>query len=224
MNADTEGYIAIGDIHGCAKTLQALLERLHSEFGTSRRYVFLGDYVDRGPDSKSVIDILIQFDKTHDCVFLRGNHDAMLLSSHKGRYMLDWYDNGGDATMESYQKGDPDKNIPRRHLKFFIDTELFLDTEHWFFVHGGVPTDRTIAESIKDESLYSSFLWRREHIEAEDNKWEKTVVFGHTPVRSPITGKNMLGIDTGCVYESYGKLTAAILPENDFIQQKRIDF
>jgi serine/threonine protein phosphatase 1 len=224
MSSEPEGFIAIGDIHGCAKTLTALLDRLHEEFGTTRTYVFVGDYVDRGPDSKSVVDILLKFDKEHDCVFLRGNHDAMLLSSHQGSYMLDWFDNGGDATMESYQKGNPDKKIPLPHLQFFINTKLFHDTEHWFFVHGGVPTDRTIAESIEDESLYSSFLWRRGHIEEEDNKWEKTVVFGHTPVRQPITEKNMIGIDTGCVYESYGKLTAVILPEMDFIQQKRIDF
>jgi len=224
MTDTVNGYIAIGDIHGCAKTLKVLLERLDREFGTSRTYVFLGDYVDRGPDSKGVVETLIAFERTHPCVFLRGNHDAMLLSSHQGNFMLDWFDNGGDATMESYQHGDPEKKIPRNHIEFFINTRLFLDTERWLFVHGGIPTNISVAEAIADESLYSSFLWRRDHIGTTETKWEKTVIFGHTPVRTPITAESMIGIDTGCVYENYGKLTAVILPENEFIQQSRIDF
>ena len=216
--------VAIGDIHGCSKTLKALLKRLDEAFGDSRTYVFLGDYVDRGPDTKGVIDTLIDFSKNHTCVFLRGNHDAMLLMAYPRRDMLDWYDNGGDATMESYQKGDTSVKIPQSHLRFFINTRLYYDTPKWFFVHGGVPPDMTIQEAVKNRSLWNSFLWRRDHIEADDNVWEKTVIFGHTPVRSPITGNNKIGIDTGCVYEHLGKLTAVLLPEVDFVQQKRIDF
>ena len=224
MSSDKLKAIAIGDIHGCSKTLEALLKRLDEAFGDSREYIFLGDYVDRGPDTKGVIDILIDFAKTHKCVFLRGNHDAMLLMAYPRRDMLDWYDNGGDATMESYQNGDSSINIPQKHLRFFINTKLYYDTPNWFFVHGGLPPDKTIKESIDNRSLWNSFLWRRDHLESEDNVWEKTVIFGHTPARSPITGKNLLGIDTGCVYEHYGKLTAVLLPEMDFVQQKRIDF
>lgn len=224
MSSEQLKVIAIGDIHGCSKTLKVLLNRLDEAFGNSRTYVFLGDYVDRGPDTKGVIDLLIEFSLTHTCEFLRGNHDAMLLMAYPRRNMLDWYDNGGDATMESYQKGDSSVTIPQNHLRFFIKTKLYYDTPNWFFVHGGVPPDKTIKESVATRSLWNSFLWRRDHLESEDNIWEKTVVFGHTPSRSPITGKNLLGIDTGCVYEHYGKLTAVILPEVDFVQQKRIDF
>lgn len=224
MSSKQLKVIAIGDIHGCSKTLNALLNRLDDVFGNTREYVFLGDYVDRGPDTKGVIDLLIEFSQTHKCVFLRGNHDAMLLMAYPQRELLDWFDNGGDATMESYQKGDSGISIPQRHLRFFINTKLYYDTPNWFFVHGGLPPHKTIEESIADESLWSSFLWRRDHLESEDNVWEKTVIFGHTPERSPITGKNLLGIDTGCVYEHYGKLTAVLLPEMDFVQQKRLDF
>lgn len=224
MSSKDLKVIAIGDIHGCAKTIQALLDRLDNIYGTERTYVFLGDYVDRGPDVKTTIDILIAFSKTHTCVFLRGNHDAMLLNAYPKNNLLDWYDNGGDATMESYQKGDPNVKIPLSHLRFFINTKLYFDTPNWLFVHGGLPPYLTIKEALADESLYSSFLWRRDHLSEEDNVWEKTVIFGHTPARSPITEKNMIGIDTGCVYEHFGKLTAVILPEMDFVQQKRIDF
>lgn len=223
MSSKKEGVIAIGDIHGCSKTLTILLKRLDSVYGNERTYVFMGDYVDRGPDSKGVIDILINFSKTHNCVFLRGNHDAMLLMAYP-KYLLDWFDNGGDATMESYQHGDSSIEIPQEHLRFFVGTQLYYDTPNWFFVHGGIPPKLTIKEAIADESLYSSFLWRRDHLTEENNVWEKTVVFGHTPARSPITGKNMIGIDTGCVYEHFGKLTAVIFPEVDFVQQKRTDF
>ncbi|NBW70053.1 MAG: serine/threonine protein phosphatase, partial [Bacteroidetes bacterium] len=70
--------MAIGDIHGCLKTLKALLKDLISEFGRERTFIFLGDYVDRGPDSKGVIDFLLEFRTEYNCIFLRGNHDAML--------------------------------------------------------------------------------------------------------------------------------------------------
>ncbi len=216
--------IAIGDIHGCIKTLEALLHRLVGVFGDSREYIFLGDYVDRGPDSKAVVDMLLDFSKTHPCVFLRGNHDAMFMNSYSKRDLLDWFDYGGDATMESYQKGDPDTKIPTHHLQFFADTRLYYDTPNWLFVHGGMPPHQTISEALEDESQYSSFLWRRDHIVEEDNIWEKTVVFGHTPTRTPLVGKNMIGIDTGCVYPHFGKLTALLLPEMEFIQQQRLDF
>ncbi|MBO6524176.1 MAG: serine/threonine protein phosphatase [Balneolaceae bacterium] len=224
MSSEHQDVIAIGDIHGCSKTLQALLNRLDEGYGTTRTYVFLGDYVDRGPDSKGVVDILIEFSNSHNCVFLRGNHDAMLLMAYPSKHMLDWFDNGGDATMESYQKGDSSLEIPQNHLRFFTNTKLYHDASRWFFVHGGIPPNITIKEAVATRRLWNSFLWRRDHIEAEDNVWEKTVVFGHTPVRSPITGKNMVGIDTGCVYEHLGKLTAVLLPEMDFVQQTRIDF
>lgn len=224
MKENLKGYVAIGDIHGCSKTLTELLRRLENEFGETRTYVFVGDYVDRGPHSKEVVDILIEFNKSHDCVFLRGNHDAMLLRYQQDKSWVDWFDYGGDATMESYYQSCPDSKIPYAHLKFFINTKLYYEAEDFLFVHGGLPIDKTVAEALADESIHSSFLWTRDHINKEVQKWEKTVIFGHTPDRSPIHRKNMIGIDTGCVYQQYGKLTAVALPERDFIQQKNIDF
>ncbi len=224
MKSEKDGFIAIGDIHGCSKTLNALLSRLDAEFGDTRTYVFVGDYVDRGPDSKGVIDQLLNFRKEHSCVFLRGNHDAMLLNYHADKSWVQWFDNGGATTMASYIVEGDEPRVPYSHLKFFASTELYLDTPDYLFVHGGIPANSTVESALKDESQYSSFMWRREHIYSAENNWEKTVVFGHTPVRSPIDENNKLGIDTGCVYPQYGKLTAVILPEKDFVQQKNIDF
>lgn len=224
MSTSAKGFIAIGDIHGCSKTLIELLSRLNREFGNSRTYVFLGDYVDRGPDSKKVVDTLIDFSKDHECVFLRGNHDAMLLRYQQDKSWVDWFDYGGDFTMESYHQSCADSKIPYAHLKFFISTKLYFEAEDFLFVHAGLPIDKTVAEALEDKTLHNSFLWTRDHINKEVQKWEKTVVFGHTPDRSPIHRKNMIGIDTGCVYKQFGKLTAVALPERDFIQQKNIDF
>jgi len=223
MTQQRVGYIAIGDIHGCVQTLKKLLTRLDDEFGDSREYVFLGDYVDRGPSSKEVIDILIEFEKSHLCHFIRGNHDQMFMMYNQDNTYYEYLNFGGAQTLESYASSS-DKKVPESHFKFLASTKLFYETEHWVFVHGGLPPKMTVAEALANEEVYNSFLWMRDHIENGDNKWEKTVVFGHTPVREPIEKNNMIGIDTGCVYEQFGNLTAVILPEQEFVQQKKIDF
>ena len=224
MTNNKNGYIAIGDIHGCAKTLDALLDRLDEEYGNSREYVFLGDYVDRGPSSKQSIDLLIEFAKSHTCHFIRGNHDQMFLTYYQDNTYYEYLKYGGAHTLESYYASCPDKKVPFSHLRFLISTKFFHEAEHWVFVHGGLPPNMTIAEALADKDVFSSFLWQRDHLQIEQNNWEKTVVFGHTPVRQPIEKNNMIGVDTGCVYEQFGKLTAVILPEVEFVQQKRIDF
>jgi serine/threonine protein phosphatase 1 len=218
-----KGYIVIGDIHGCAKTLDALLNRLVAEYGDDRTYIFLGDYVDRGPNSKEVIDLLITFSKSNHCIFIRGNHDQMFLTYYQDNKYYEYLNFGGAHTLESYYASCPDKKVPYSHLKFLASTILFYDTNYYVFVHGGLPPNMSIKEALEDEDVFSSFLWQRDHLQI-DNNWEKTVVFGHTPVRQPIVRNNMIGIDTGCVYEQFGKLTAVLLPEIEFVQQKRIDF
>ena len=74
------------------------------EYGQDKTYVFLGDYVDRGPDSKGVIDYLLQFKAKYHCIFLRGNHDAMLLNYVEDQSWFAWFGKGGANTMESYRK------------------------------------------------------------------------------------------------------------------------
>ncbi len=92
-------------------------------------------------------------------------------------------------------------------------------------MHAGLAPHRTIAETIENKEEHANFLWERSHLNAFETAWEKTVVFGHTPRPHPLRKDKMLGIDTGCVYESlgYGKLTAALLPEEKFIQQVCLD-
>ncbi len=224
-NTESPAYIAIGDIHGCAKTLAVLLADLDAKFGTSVEYVFLGDYVDRGPDSHSVIDQCIEFSSTHSCIFIRGNHDLMMLKAfEKGgskALMNNWLRFGGDETMASYKC-----EVPKEHFDFLEQTVIFLDTEEYFFVHASAPTSVTIAEGMRQKDAETSYLWGREHVDKTDLPWEKPVVFGHTPFKVPLITKQMIGLDTGCVYvdKGFGTLTAMALPGKEIIQKECIDF
>ena len=210
--------IAIGDIHGCARTLDALLERLQPT--ADDHLVFVGDYIDRGPDSKGVIDRLIKLRKSFTCTFLRGNHEALMLGYlDYGEFDL-WHVNGGVATLNSYAVDDGEHaHIPADHIAFVRQTELYLDTPEFFFVHAGLNPNWTIAESLAhaDED---TFLWERGHLQAQALAWEKCVVCGHTPQPQPLDRDLLINIDTGCVYHMHprlGKLTAVRLPEREFV-------
>lgn len=211
------GLIAIGDIHGCSGTLEVLLDRLSPT--KDDHLVFVGDYIDRGPDSKGVIDRLLRLRKEHQCTFLRGNHESFMLGYlNMGEYEL-WRVNGGLATLSSYLNENHEIEIPYEHEAFIRETRLFLDTPDFFFVHAGIKPRDTVAESIRrnDEGV---FLWERSHLDAKRLVWEKTVVCGHTPQPKPINRDKLIAIDTGCVYFTYpdmGRLTAVRLPEREFI-------
>lgn len=216
-------YIAIGDIHGCFHSMKALLEKLEPYY--DRKFVFVGDYIDRGPGSKQVVDYLLDFKEKIDCVFLRGNHEQMLLDAFHHNKKEMWLMNGGRTTIESYGPEGGEITLPDSHKEFYENTRLYYDTENYFFVHAGLSPAKTIAESIEDEHEVKEFLWERSHLNALETPWEKTVVFGHTPSSKPIRKEKMIGIDTGCVFNrvGYGKLTAAKLPEEEFIEQTAID-
>lgn len=216
-------YIAIGDIHGCLDPLQRLLQTLNPK--PSDTLVFLGDYVDRGPDSKGVIEHLIELNKKCSCVFLLGNHEVLMLDYLAGLLSLsDWEKNGGVATLDSY--ADEGKaQIPDAHLEFLKSCLPYYDTPDYFFVHGGVKPFRTIEENLKRMTKLE-LVWERSHLDesvlnAEDYKWEKTVVCGHTPIPRPIVLEKLIAIDTGCVYNQQsrlGRLTAIALPEKRITQ------
>lgn len=215
-------FVAIGDIHGCVQSMKALLKKL--EPYTDRTIIFIGDYIDRGPASRQVVDYLIEFQKKHDCIILRGNHEQMLLDAFNTNDTRLWLYNGGDTTLRSYN--DELTGIPFEHHQFYQATKLFLDTDKYFFVHAGLPPAMTIRQCLDKPEIQDNFLWERSHLSTSKNKWEKTVVFGHTPNPDPIVKPNMIGIDTGCVYTGnpgLGKLTAVLLPEQEFIYQECLD-
>lgn len=216
------GLIAIGDIHGCAHTLDALLEKL--DLAADDHLVFIGDYVDRGPDARGVIDRLLALREEYACTFLRGNHEALMLAYiDHGRFAL-WRRNGGLDTLRSYRNGTSVPgaqrlDLPEAHVAFIRQTVLYHDTPDFFFVHAGLKPTLSIEENLRrrDEEV---FLWERGHLEAPALVWEKPVVCGHTPLEAPLSRERLIAIDTGCVYHTHphlGRLTAVRLPERRFV-------
>ena len=211
--------IAIGDIHGCLKTLDVLLEQLSP--GEDDTLVFVGDYIDRGPDSKGVIDRCLELNETHKCVFLRGNHEVFFLNHLNGNHQDSdvWHLNGGVQTLESYTESSGQVVIPEEHIHFVRETQLYHETPNFFFVHAGLQPGWTIAQNLQHPSE-KTFLWDRSHFNARYLAWEKPVICGHTPHPDPINHPQLISIDTGCVYYMYpgmGKLCAVRLPEREFV-------
>ena len=219
--------LAIGDIHGCVATLDALLTRLNSTPGD--HLIFIGDYVDRGPDSKAVIDRLMELEeagaeeKGPRCTFLRGNHDQMMLDYVDFPGDPDVFDlwaiNGGLSTLDSYVE-DGRLVLPDAHVEFLRRTEFVHETDDFVFVHAGLDPKKSIAENLNPVDP-QVVLWTRAHLKAKLKKWEKPVVCGHTPQREPINDPKLINIDTGAVYshiEGLGVLTAVKLPEREFTQ------
>lgn len=211
------GLIAIGDVHGCARSLDALMVELSP--GEDDHLVFVGDYIDRGPDSKGVIDLVLELRQDFRCTFLRGNHEALMLDYFdEGEFEM-WRMNGGIETLESYRSDDGKILIPESHDRFVRQTELYYETDDFFFVHAGLRAEFSVAENVRraDERV---FLWERSHLDADRLEWEKTVVCGHTPHAEPVDEEQLILIDTGCVYHFHprmGKLTAVRLPEREYI-------
>jgi serine/threonine protein phosphatase 1 len=209
---------AIGDIHGCASELTKLLGRL--PLMSDSLVVFLGDYVDRGPQSREVIDIILDLKKKTDVVTLMGNHESMFMeflasphSSAAGRFIF----NGGGATLASYSDGNGSYHIPDSHSDFLGKLQLFYETEHYFFVHGGVPEMPLDKISVKKHASY--LLWAREPFISSDYNWGKVVVHGHTPVRLAEVENNRINVDTGCVFNN--KLTAIRMSDRKLFQVER---
>jgi serine/threonine protein phosphatase 1 len=211
------GLIAIGDIHGCPQSLDVLLNRIAPT--SDDHLLFVGDYIDRGPDSKAVIDRLLEVREEVPCTFLRGNHEAMMIEYlDTGAFSL-WRMNGGVSTLQSYLGQGSEINIPDSHAAFVRETKLYHETDDFLFVHAGLKPSLTIEENLQnaDEEV---LLWERGHLEAPELTWEKPVVCGHTPQPEPINREKLILIDTGCVYHmkpGMGRLTAVFLPEREFI-------
>ena len=185
--------LAIGDIHGCLIQLQRLLEEVRPT--ADDQVVFLGDYIDRGPDSAKVIQELITFqEKFPQTVYLRGNHEQMFLDFLKGEDSTMFLMNGGDATLASYRacKLWP---LPGKHLDFLKWLKYWHETEQFIFVHAGLRPGVPPAEQQPDD-----LLWIRGDFLDSDYDWGKIIVYGHTPCQEPLITLTRVGLDTGCVY------------------------
>jgi len=198
----------IGDIHGCLNELAVLLDYLNAVVGVTKKdsLIFLGDYIDRGPESKRVIDLLIQikshFPKTY---FLKGNHEDMftdflgLEGGAKGKIYLD---NGGIETIRSY--GVTDLNqvesilelVPKDHVSFLQNLSLAIRVGDVLCVHAGLNPHREFDHQVEGE-----MLWIRDEFILNPHPFGLVVIFGHTP-REDIYWDlpYKVGIDTGLVF------------------------
>jgi serine/threonine protein phosphatase 1 len=203
---------AIGDVHGRADLLQSLLTVIDVDLARSAPeraiQVFLGDYVDRGPNSRAVIDLLIERSKSHETVCLRGNHEVFLLEVLKDPARLqEWRHYGGLTTLVSYGIT-PTMNpsaeeqvelieglrhaIPSAHYDFLHQLPSSFTCGDFFFVHAGVKPGIAL-DRQKDEDL----LWIRDEFLTSEQRFGKYVVHGHTPVPAPEIRPNRINIDTG---------------------------
>ena len=200
---------AVGDIHGCYDKLIAMMDKIDIDF-ESDILVFLGDYIDRGPQSYEVVEYLANLKSKHsNTVFLKGNHEEMLEKYLNGKDRVSYLVNGGQQTLESYMnrpREEDEPPIPRKHLDFYNDLKTFYETESYIFVHAGLK-NKVPVEKQKTEDL----LWIRKRFIESKYDFGKMVVFGHTPLHEPLLLPNKIGIDTGAVYGN--KLTCVRLPE-----------
>ena len=196
--------IAIGDIHGHARALAALLRLIQPQ--PNDTVVTLGDYVDRGPDSKGVLDQLIELENRCHLVSLMGNHEEMMLGAREGRDNFKfWMQFGGDAALDSYGPGRSVELVPWEHWAFLKKLRLYYETEGHFFVHANYYPNRPFQEQDTQ-----TLLWRP--LEGSDVPGRhysgKTAIVGHSPqMNGKILDLNhLVCIDTGCGHG--GPLTA----------------
>ena len=198
---------AVGDIHGHADELSRLLDFLVDSKGccADDQVVFIGDYIDRGSNSKGVIERLLEVQREWpNTVFLKGNHEEMLLSflgfgGENGEYYLK---NGGGTFFKSYGLepfGSLEamrEKLPDSHLSFLKSAELGVTLGDCIFVHAGLSPSRPL-----DNQLESDLLWIREEFLAQPHPFGKTVVFGHTAFNKVFLDlPYRIGIDTGVAF------------------------
>ena len=207
--------IVIGDTHGCYKELKELILTLEADGEYNKntdKIVFLGDYIDRGEDSRLVIKFIRDMQKENENVIaLMGNHEDMLLNYLYGNDAT-WTYNGNNATIDSYNGF---KKQFYSDVKWMKNLPLYHEDEHFIYVHAG----SDVSKPMKKQSKWT-LLWTREPFIYNTEKYHKKVIFGHTPTFSlnrsdePVyTFTGNLDIDTGCVYG--GALTAVIIEDDE---------
>jgi len=189
--------------------------------------VFIGDYIDRGPDSRGVLDLLSRWRGKNEAVFLRGNHETFLPRFlDDSRFLDEWRQYGGLETLLSYglkPTVNPERHeqvrladelaniIPEQHIDFLKSLQLSFCCGDFFFVHAGIRPGVPIREQAEDD-----LLWIREEFLTYDRPFERFVVHGHTPVNAPDLRSNRINIDTGAF--ATGHLTCIVIEKSGISQ------
>ncbi len=202
---------AIGDIHGCyTKLLKLTKQCADYSGGEPYRLVFLGDYLDRGPASRSVLEFVIDLEANKpkgSVVCLPGNHEQLLVKSfHDPIAKVQWLANGGGKTLANYTDF-AGLDLLMSHADWIAALPFYFDDGKRFFVHAGVDPSRPLTVQSEQD-----MLWIREPFLNFDGKLERLIVHGHTPVETgPDVRSNRVNIDTGAVFGR--PLTAAIFQD-----------
>ena len=218
---------AIGDIHGRLDLLDQVLSRVDKDMAAHPAShairVFLGDYIDRGPESKGVLDRLVTYSAAHPSICLIGNHEMYLCEFLKNPDILStWGRYGGLNTLKSYglipsigadaqEQGKLahalGRTLPVSHRHFLNSLKPYFVCGDFFFVHAGVRPGICLTDQSEED-----LLWIREDFLLCEDPFGKVVVHGHTPVLEPEVRTNRINIDTGAY--ATGRLTCLVL-END---------
>jgi serine/threonine protein phosphatase 1 len=215
---------AIGDVHGRADLLAALFDRIDADLHANPIgrpvQVLLGDYIDRGPQSRQVLDLLVARRRQHDMLYLKGNHEtfaAQFLSDPSA--LLSWKRVGGLTTLLSYDVPPPTRDgiesnertaaafrqaLPESHSQLIKSLALTFVCGDFLFVHAGVRPGIPLAEQRQED-----LLWIREEFLLHEEDFGKIVVHGHTPVLEADVRPNRINIDTGAY--ATGRLTCLVL-------------
>lgn len=225
--------LVIGDIHGGYKALLQVLEK--AKVTTEDKLIFLGDYVDGWSESEKVVEYLLKLKQTHNCVFLRGNHETLLLEWLKTKIENEiWEYHGGNASMKSYSDQNMKEEQLQRHIAFFESLEnYYLDEENRLFVHAGFTNPRGVqAEFFKEYLYWDRTLWEMvmamnvnltsdSPIYPKRLKHYKEIFIGHTPVTNfgftqPMNFANVWNIDTGAAF--MGRITVMNADSKEYWQ------
>jgi serine/threonine protein phosphatase 1 len=211
-----EKIFAIGDIHGCLSQLKNMIAAIDpDEEGDT--IVFMGDYIDRGPDSKGVVDCILHLrERVRKVICLMGNHEQMFLEyMHAGAKNDIFLSNGGRATLASYGYDEVTDGetimLPDTHKGFLQSLVPYYETGHHIFVHAGLRPGVALEKQDLED-----ILWIRYEFIYSSYDFGKVVVFGHTPVDRPLVQENKIGIDTGAVFG--GALTCIEFPGQNIYQ------
>ncbi len=210
---------AIGDVHGCADRLAALHARIRGDLEgwpvAHAVLLHLGDYVDRGPDSARVVDLIAAPEVPGvEVINIFGNHEQMMLDALHSRATAEqvafWLENGGGPTLESYgaDPADPESwlAVPDDHLAVLASCRVSWRAGGYFFAHAGVRPEVPLEDQDPDD-----LAWIREPFLSWPHGLEAVVVHGHTPSARPEVLAHRIGLDTGAVFG--GPLTCAVLED-----------
>ena len=204
--------IAIGDIHGCSDALASIFKAIDPQ--PDDTIIPLGDYVDKGHDSKGAIDLLIELSEKCRLVPILGNHDEQMLKARDDAAEFDWWmEFGGVTTLDSYGSSGQINLVSDQHFEFLQSCLPWFETDTHFFVHGNydptLPLDQQDGRTLRWLSLRDSVPGP--HVSG------KIAVLGHTPQPDVLDLGHLICLDTGCAYG--GKLTAMDMASGEIWQR-----